>query len=126
MGMEVTFFLLNQNGEAFSDTGFGNTLRNLFEKEVGKRLGIDALRKIYISEMLYYIHLVKPDKYSHLSHEEQMVCRHQMAYAMGHSLDTQEFLYSSFRDCPSLKKSSPKHLSAMVEFLQETVGDHYR
>jgi amino acid permease len=76
----------------------------------GDNFSVDMLRRIYISEMVSYLEdLDNP--------VETIKWRKRLAFMVGHSLESQEFIYSNFKRMKR-KKSSKKYMDEIFEYLK--------
>ena len=103
---EVGFLIPDEQGRPLEHSPFTKRLHSL----LGAEISTDMLRKIYIAEMLHYL------QHNKLSPVAVVAIRKQMATAMGHSLEAQEFVYSGLRLTPEYQYSSPVFMKALVEY----------
>lgn len=98
--------LVNRFGKGFSQDAFTKLLWRVY----GRNFSVDMLRKIYISEMVeYLLGLGNP--------VETIKWRKRLAKMVGHSLEAQEFTYSSFRGIKR-KKSSKAYMKTLFEIMK--------
>ena len=112
-GRESGFLFSDKGGEHYSGNTFSCVIRDTFEKEVGIKLGVDDLRKIYISEVLGYINR----KSFNIS--EQKYIRTKISQIQGHCLNTQEFLYSGHKFNQELPRSSDEYMKLILGIVDE-------
>jgi integrase len=100
------WFLVNRMGKKFRQDAFTKMLWRIY----GDNFSVDMLRRIYISEMVSYLEdLDNP--------VETIKWRKRLAFMVGHSLESQEFIYSNFKRMKR-KKSSKKYMDEIFEYLK--------
>jgi hypothetical protein len=100
------WFLVNRMGKKFRQDAFTKMLWRIY----GDNFSVDMLRRIYISEMVSYLEeLDNP--------VETIKWRKRLAFIVGHSLESQEFIYSNFKRMKR-KKSSRKYMDEIFGYLK--------
>jgi hypothetical protein len=103
------------DGKRLSDVSsqFSGLIRSIF-KMVKKHITVDDLRKIYISEMLYYL------QNSGFTLSQQKMYRKKISEIQAHTLETQEFIYSGHKYDDKRKKSSESYMNLLLAILDDT------
>jgi len=107
------YLFLNKRGVNFSDRGFCGYVSDTFDNQCGVKMGIDELRKVYISEVLGYLNRKE------FGISEQKYYRTKISQIQAHCLNTQEFLYSGHKFNSSLPVSSDEYMKMILGIIDE-------
>lgn len=114
------YIFSNSNGSHYSDTGFSHFISGMFDYQIGVKLGIDDLRKVYISEVLSYLNR------QGFNISEQKYYRTKISQIQAHCLSTQEFLYSGHKFNSELPKSSDGYMKMILGIIDEMEVSFYK
>lgn len=93
-----------------------SSFTKIVNRTFGNSVGVNDLRRGYISEVLNYLREYTP---------ENILLRKKMAYIVGHGLATQELIYGNHRQIKGLKYSSKTYMEGIIELLK-TASIYYR
>ena len=96
------YLLTNRYGEPFSQSAFTKTLKRIFS------ISVDMLRRIYMSEMVKYLNSIDEIKW-----------RKRLTTIVGHSLESQEFIYSNHKNMKNIKFSKKIYMKYLFNILKE-------
>jgi len=98
------YMLVDRDGNKFTQDGFTHLLWRIY----GSNVGVNMLRRIYVSEMIHYMENMK----------DKVKYRKKMTKILAHSLISQEFIYSNFK-LTNVGWSSKEYMKGLVEILKK-------
>ena len=98
------YLLTNSKKNKFTQYSFTKMLWRIF----GKGFSVDMLRKVYIVEILRYLN------------GKEILWRKRLSFIMGHSIITQEFIYSNFRQIDNINYSSNDYMNNVFNRLKNS------
>lgn len=99
--------LINRNGDPYTQDAFTHLLWRIF----GDNFSVDMLRRVYISEMVKWI-------IANLDGKNVVKWRKRLAYLVGHSIESQEFIYSNHKLLDNIKMSNNEYMQVMFDVLR--------
>lgn len=102
------WMLLNTDRKKFKQTAFTSLLWRIF----GEGFSVDMLRRVYISEMVTYLNNMDDKEYG-------LIWRKKLANIVGHSLSSQELIYSTFK-FSDVVKSPIKYMNKVFLLLTKS------